>query len=176
MNSRGQSPQPQYLMQLPVSAHLTGRPRGRPVVLAQKLVMKPYGQHTQDLDGVVGIKLMHRLSAHTPAGYQRRHGDKPWLEARAVSSQMITAASSWRVLAAVLVVGSPRRKTRRLSDLLSDALEERPEDRRLGQNAGAKVGANVHRHQATSGVFQPASSQVNAASGDAGRHQAAGWS
>jgi hypothetical protein len=33
--------------------------------------MKPYGQHTQDLDRVVGIKLMYRLSAHTLAGYQR---------------------------------------------------------------------------------------------------------
>jgi hypothetical protein len=33
--------------------------------------MKPHGEHAQDLDRVVGIKLVHRLSAHTPAGYQR---------------------------------------------------------------------------------------------------------
>ena len=107
MSGRGQPPQPQDVVQLPVSAYLTGRPCGRPVVLAQELVMKPYGQHTQDLDRVVGIKLMYRLSAHTPAGYQRRHGDNPWLEARAVSSQMSTAASGRRALAALLVGGGP---------------------------------------------------------------------
>ncbi len=33
--------------------------------------MKPCGQYTQDFDRVVGIKLVYRLSAHTPAGYQR---------------------------------------------------------------------------------------------------------
>lgn len=83
MSGRGQSPQPQHVVQLPVSAYLTGRPGGRPVVLAQELVMKPYGQCAQDLDRVVGIKLMYRLSAHTPAGYQRSHaasqGSRPAL-------------------------------------------------------------------------------------------------
>lgn len=73
MSGRGQPPQPQHVVQLPVSAYLTGRPRGRPVVLAQELVMKPCGQYTQDLDRVVGINLMYRLSAHTPVGYQRNH-------------------------------------------------------------------------------------------------------
>jgi hypothetical protein len=33
--------------------------------------MKPRGQHPQDLDWVVGIKLVHWLSAHTAADYQR---------------------------------------------------------------------------------------------------------
>lgn len=45
--------------------------------------MKPYGQHTQDLDGVIGIKLMGWLSAHTPAGYQRRHAVNPRLQVSA---------------------------------------------------------------------------------------------
>ena len=56
MSGRGQPPQPQHVVQLPVSAYLAGCPRGRTVVLAQELVMKPRGQYTQDLDRVVGIK------------------------------------------------------------------------------------------------------------------------
>ena len=126
MSGCGQPPQPQYVVQLPVSADLAGRPRGRPVVLAQELVMKPYRQHSQDLDRVVGIKLVYRLTAHTPAGYQRRQTVNPRLEARAVSCQVITPVSGRRALAALLVA-------------VREDSKQRPEDLRLGQKVGAKV-------------------------------------
>lgn len=66
MSSCGQPPQPKDVVQLPVPAYLTGRPRGRPVVLAQELVMEPHGKPAQDLDRVVGIELVHRPSFLTP--------------------------------------------------------------------------------------------------------------
>jgi hypothetical protein len=58
-------------MQLPVPAHLAGRPSRCSVIFAQELVMEPDREHTQDLDRVIRIRFVHRLGAHTHAGYQR---------------------------------------------------------------------------------------------------------
>jgi len=99
MSGRRQPPQPQYVVQLPVSADLTGRPRSRSVVLAQELVMKPHREHAQDLDRVVGIKLVHRLSAHTPAGYQRMPS-APVFQASVRSHQPLVVEAWGHVLAA----------------------------------------------------------------------------
>ena len=79
-------------MQLPVSADLTGRASGRPVVLAEELVMKPDRQQAQDLDRVVGIQLVHGLSAHTPAGYQPMPS-APGLDASGRPSQLLMVAA-----------------------------------------------------------------------------------
>jgi hypothetical protein len=96
MSSRGQ---PQYVVQLSISAHLPGRPCCRPVVLAQELVMKTYGQHAQDLDRIVGVKVMYWLSAHTPAGYQRAQTVSSTLEASAWSCQLISLRPARRASA-----------------------------------------------------------------------------
>jgi hypothetical protein len=106
MSCRSQPPQPKYFVQLPVSAYLPGRPCGRPVVLAQELVMKPCGQHTQDLDWVIGIKLMYWLSAHTPAGYQREASRPPKARGQNPAASAI-AATGRRAVAALLVAGNP---------------------------------------------------------------------
>jgi len=88
--------------------------------------MKPCGQYTQDLDRVVGINLMYRLSAHTPAGYQGNPCRQLKLKASARSPQMIIAASGY---------GRPRHRW-------WSAKAKGPR---------AKVGANMHRHGAVSG-------------------------
>ncbi len=61
--------------------------------------MKTYGQHAQDLDRIVGVKVMYWLSAHTPAGYQRAQTVNSMLEASAWSCQLISLQPARRASA-----------------------------------------------------------------------------
>lgn len=68
MSGRSQPPQPQHIEQLPIPAHLPGRPGCRSVIIAQELVTEAGRQHTQDLHRIIWIRLMHRLGTHSHAG------------------------------------------------------------------------------------------------------------
>ena len=166
MGGRGQPPQPEYFVQLPVSADLTGCPGSRSVVLAQELVMKPHGEQTQDLDRVVGIKLVDRLSAHTPAGYQRILSAPCLPGERPVAS----AAYSCGRLAA-----TRRRRSRGVLTHDLDAVRasiRRAGIKSWGPSGRAEAGSQVGQHAQTPGHVGRRPARIIPGERHAGQHRA----
>jgi hypothetical protein len=93
LSHRGQPPQPQHIMQLPVPAYLPGRT----VIFAQELIMEPCRKYPQDLYRIIRIRLMHWLRTHITTGYQREKRRWPSGSARSASrSSMSSRITSTR--------------------------------------------------------------------------------